>query len=124
MTKTKPKAKPGAYETGPRLTSLTEKERKLEHYKPLDDRVIVLADESMTASQGGILLPDTVQEKPQYGTVLRVGPGKLTKDGKREPLEVNVNDKVMFSRYAGTEVPGVERCFIMRADDILAVVED
>ncbi|PDO09845.1 MAG: co-chaperone GroES [Candidatus Reconcilbacillus cellulovorans] len=91
--------------------------------KPLGDRVVVepIAKEQTTAS--GIVLPDTAKEKPQEGKVLAVGSGHL-KDGNRIPLEVKEGDRVLFSKYAGTEikVDGKE-LLIMRESDILAILE-
>ncbi|WP_135554885.1 co-chaperone GroES [Paenibacillus cymbidii] len=90
--------------------------------KPLGDRVVIeaVAKEETTAS--GIVLPDTAKEKPQEGKVLAVGAGQL-KDGVRTPLEVSVGDRVLFSKYAGTEVKfeGKE-LLIMRESDILAIL--
>lgn len=91
--------------------------------KPLGDRVIVepAAKEEKTAS--GIVLPDTAKEKPQEGTVIAVGTGRL-EDGKRVPLDVQVGNKVIFSKYAGTEVKyGEKEYLIMRESDILAIIE-
>ena len=92
--------------------------------KPMNDRVLVLrvAEEQKTA--GGIIIPDTAKEKPQEGKVVSTGPGKVGDDGKRVPLEVKKGDRILFSKYAGTEikVDGVEHVF-MREDDILGVLE-
>jgi chaperonin GroES len=92
--------------------------------RPLQDRIIVerLEEESKTA--GGILIPDTAKEKPQRGKIVAVGKGKLTEDGKVLPVDVKVGDKVLFGKYAGTEikVEGVDY-LIMREDDILGVIE-
>jgi chaperonin GroES len=90
--------------------------------KPLGDRVVIeaVAREETTAS--GIVLPDTAKEKPQEGKVLAVGPGAV-KDGVRVPLDVSVGDRVIFSKYAGTEVKFEGReLMIMRESDILAVL--
>jgi len=90
--------------------------------KPLGDRVVIeaVAKEETTAS--GIVLPDTAKEKPQEGKVVAVGSGTL-KDGQRIPLEVNVGDRIIFSKYAGTEVKFEGReLLIMRESDILAVL--
>ena len=91
--------------------------------KPMNDRVLVLrvAEEQKTA--GGIIIPDTAKEKPQEGKVVSTGPGKLGEDGKRTPLEVKVGDRVLFGKYAGTEmkIDGVEHVF-MREDDILGIL--
>ncbi|MFN3534191.1 MAG: co-chaperone GroES [Desulfatiglandales bacterium] len=92
--------------------------------KPLNDRVVVLRIEEEEKTAGGIIIPDTAKEKPQQGKVIAVGPGKLNEKGERIPMDVKENDKVLFSKYAGTEVKinGVEH-LIMREDDILAIVE-
>jgi chaperonin GroES len=92
--------------------------------RPLNDRVVVLRIEEEEKTAGGIIIPDTAKEKPQQGRVIAVGPGKLNEKGERVPLDVKENDKVLFSKYAGTEVKinGVEH-LIMREDDILAIVE-
>lgn len=91
---------------------------------PLSDRVLVvrIGEEEKTA--GGIIIPDTAKEKPQEGKVVAVGPGKLDDSGKRVPLDVKKNDRVLFGKYAGTDIKidGVEH-LIMREDDILGIVE-
>jgi len=92
--------------------------------RPLHDRIIVerLEEETMTAS--GIIIPDSAQEKPQEGTVVAVGKGKVTEDGKVLALDVKVGDKVLFGKYSGTEVKLDGKEFLMmREDDILGVVE-
>lgn len=92
--------------------------------KPLGDRVIirVLEQEEKTAS--GIYLPDTAKEKPSQGEVIAVGPGKVADDGKRVALDVNAGDKIIFSKYAGTEVKFEGKNYLIVSErDILAVVE-
>ncbi len=95
------------------------------NFKPLNDRVIVepLEQEEMTAA--GIYVPETAKEKPQEGTVLAVGPGRLLDNGKRAPMEVHEGDRVLFAKYAGTEfkVNGDKRYLILGEKDILAIVE-
>ena len=92
--------------------------------RPLNDRVLVerVEEEQMTA--GGIIIPDTAKEKPQEGKIIAVGPGKIGDNGKRTPLNVKKGDKILFSKYAGTEIQidGVEQIF-MKEDDILAVLD-
>lgn len=90
--------------------------------KPLNDRVLVKRTESEERSAGGIIIPDTAKEKPQEGTVIAVGPGKLDK-GERIPLNVAVGDRVLFGKYSGTEVniAGVEHT-LLREEDIFAVL--
>lgn len=92
--------------------------------KPLNDRVLVLRIEEDEKTTGGIIIPDTAKEKPQEGKVVAVGPGKLNDEGERVALEVKENDRILFGKYAGSEVKidGVEH-IIMREDDILAIVE-
>lgn len=92
--------------------------------KPLNDRVLVLRIEEEEKTKGGIIIPDTAKEKPQEGKVIAVGPGKVTDEGKKVPLDVKKNDRILFGKYAGTEITidGVEH-LIMREDDILAVVQ-
>ena len=92
--------------------------------RPLGDRVVVrpMAREEMTKS--GIVLPDTVKEKPQEGEIIAAGPGRLDDDGEREPLDVKVGDKVLYAKYAGTEFKvDDEELLIVSQKDILAVVE-
>jgi len=92
--------------------------------KPLNDRVIVSRVEKEQKTAGGIIIPDTAKEKPQEGKIMAVGPGKLNEKGKRIPLEVKKGDRILFSKYAGTEIKidGVEHIF-MKEDDILAVLD-
>jgi len=92
--------------------------------KPLQDRVIVKRIEEEETTKGGIIIPDTAKEKPIEGEVLAVGGGKLLDTGNKQPLEVKKGDKVLFGKYAGTEiqVEGEEH-LIMREDDIIAIIE-
>jgi chaperonin GroES len=92
--------------------------------KPLNDRVLVLRIEEEDKTSGGIIIPDTAKEKPQEGKVIAVGPGKTDDQGKRIPLDIKKNDRVLFSKYAGNEIKldGVEH-LIMREDDILGIIE-
>ncbi len=93
--------------------------------KPLADRVLIKRVEEEEVKKGGIIIPDTAKEKPQKGEVIAVGPGRLDENGKRIPMEVKEGDKVLFSKYAGTEVKiGEEDYLIMREDDILAIIEE
>ncbi len=92
--------------------------------RPLQDRVIVKRLEEEEKTKGGIIIPDTAKEKPQQGEIIAVGKGKVRDDGKVSPLDVKVGDKVLFSKYAGTEVKiEGEEYLIMREDDILGVIE-
>jgi len=92
--------------------------------RPLNDRVLVVREEEEQKSAGGIIIPDTAKEKPQRGKIVAVGPGKMNDDGNRTPLEVKSGDRILFSKYAGTEikVDSVEHLF-MREDDILSILE-
>ncbi len=92
--------------------------------RPLQDRIIVERVEEETTTASGIIIPDTAKEKPQEGKVIAVGNGKKTEDGKVIPLDVKVGDKVLFGKYAGTEIKikGKEY-MMMREDDILGIVE-
>jgi len=90
---------------------------------PIGDRVVIRPVPKEEVSKGGILLPDTVKEKPQEGEIIAVGLGKLTDDGNRLPMDVVVGDKVIYSKYAGTEFKdkdGDDDLVIMRESDILA----
>lgn len=91
--------------------------------KPLGDRIIVRALEAEQQSAGGIILPDTAKEKPQQGEVLAVGPGKTLDNGKVSAVDVQVGDKVVYSKYGGTEIKvGGEDVIILRADDVLGIL--
>jgi len=89
--------------------------------QPLADRVLVKPIEREEVTKGGIVLPDTVKEKPQEGEVLAVGQGRLSEDGKRIPMDVKVGDIVIYARYGGTEVKvDDDKLMILRESDILA----
>ena len=91
--------------------------------KPMNDRVLVTRVEEEQKTAGGIIIPDTAKEKPQEGRVVAVGPGKRDDSGKRVPLDVKKGDRILFSKYAGTEIKidGEEHIF-MREDDILGIL--
>ncbi len=91
--------------------------------KPLEDRIVVQANEAETTTASGLVIPDTAKEKPQEGTVIAVGPGRWDEDGeKRIPLDVSVGDVVLYSKYGGTEVKySGEEYLILSARDVLAV---
>ncbi len=92
--------------------------------RPLQDRVIVKRIEEEEKTKGGIIIPDTAKEKPQEGRIVAVGKGKLNEDGKVIPLEVKVNDRVLFGKYSGSEINiDGEEHLIMREEDILGVIE-
>ena len=91
---------------------------------PLNDRVLVLRIDQEEKTAGGIIIPDTAKEKPQEGKVVAVGPGKLSDKGERIPLDLKESDRVLFGKYAGSDIKidGVEH-LILREDDILGVVQ-
>jgi chaperonin GroES len=92
--------------------------------RPLQDRVIVQRIEEEERTKGGIIIPDTAKEKPQEGKVIAVGKGKMNEAGKLLPLTVKEGDKILFSKYSGTEVKlNGNEYLIMREDDILGIVE-
>ncbi len=91
--------------------------------RPLHDRIIVKRTEEEEKTKGGIIIPDTAKEKPVEGKVIAIGEGRIKKDGTKIPLEVKVGDRVLFTKYGGTEVKiDGEEHLMMREDDILAVV--
>ncbi len=91
---------------------------------PLHDRVIVKPAQPEEVTKGGIIIPDTAKEKPMQGEVVAVGPGKVTDDGKTIPMQVKVGDKVLYGKYAGTEVNiDGEDYLIMRESDIFAIIK-
>jgi chaperonin GroES len=106
------------------LAKATENKASEKKLRPLGDRVVIkpTAREDMTKS--GIVLPDTAKEKPQEGVILSAGPGKIDDNGKREPMDVKVGDKVLYAKYAGTEfkIEG-DDLLIVSQKDILAIVE-
>ena len=92
--------------------------------RPLGDRVVIQPTPREEMTKSGIVLPDTAKEKPQEGKIIAAGPGRLTDEGKREPMDVKEGDKVLYAKYAGTEfkVEG-EELLIVSQKDILAIVE-
>jgi len=92
--------------------------------KPLQDRVIVKRMEEEEKTKGGIIIPDTAKEKPVEGKVIAVGSGRILENGSKVPLQVKKGDRVLFGRYAGTEIKiDGEEHLIMKEDDIVAIVE-
>jgi chaperonin GroES len=92
--------------------------------KPLEDRIVVQALEAEETTASGLVIPDTAKEKPQEGEVLAVGPGRIDDNGNRVPLDVSVGDKVIYSKYGGTEVKYAgQEYLILSARDVLAIVE-
>ena len=93
-------------------------------FRPLHDRVVVRRIQADEKTKGGIIIPDTAKEKPQEGEVVAVGKGKVGDDGKVVPLDVKKGDKILFSKYAGTEIKiDGQEILIMREDDVLGVIE-
>jgi len=93
--------------------------------KPLSDRVVVEPIEQEEKTASGIILPETAKEKPQEGTVLAVGPGRKDENGKLIPMDVKEGDRVLFAKYAGTEVklPNDRKVLVLRESDVLAIIE-
>ena len=92
--------------------------------KPLEDRVVVKPSEAEEVTASGLFIPDTAKEKPQQGTVVAVGPGRISEQGERIALDVKEGDTVVYSKYGGTEIKqGGEDYLILSARDILAIVE-
>ncbi|WP_324649642.1 co-chaperone GroES [Georgenia sp. H159] len=92
--------------------------------KPLEDRIVVQTLEAEQTTASGLVIPDTAQEKPQEGTVVATGPGRVDDNGNRVPLDVAVGDVVIYSKYGGTEVKYAgEEYLILSARDVLAVVQ-
>jgi chaperonin GroES len=124
----------GASDPSPELivpeAGFTERQRgrkkEIAHMKlrPLHDRVLVKRLEEKEVKKGGIIIPDTAKEKPQEGEVIAVGPGKVTEDGKLQPMSVKVGDKILFGKYSGSEVKlGDEELLIMRDEDVLGILQ-
>ena len=92
--------------------------------KPLEDRILVQANEAETTTASGLVIPDTAKEKPQEGTVLAVGPGRIDDKGNRIPVDVSEGDVVLYSKYGGTEVRyGGQEYLVLSARDVLAVIQ-
>ena len=91
--------------------------------KPLEDRIVIKQVEAETTTASGLVIPDTAKEKPQEGVVEAVGPGRIDDNGNRVPLDVSVGDKVLYSKYGGTEVKYAgEDYLVLSARDVLAVI--
>ena len=92
-------------------------------FAPLADRIVVKPAEAKEQMRGGIILPDSAQEKPQEGEVIAIGPGRLTDEGKRIAMDLKVGDKVLYAKYGGTEIKeGSQDYLILRESDVLAKV--
>ena len=93
-------------------------------YKPLHDRIIIQRLEEQEKTAGGIIIPDTAKEKPQQGKVIAVGTGITLKNGQTIPLQLKPGDRVLFSKYGGTEIKfGDDEYVVMREDDVLGIIE-
>jgi len=91
--------------------------------KPLEDRIVIRQVEAEQTTSSGLVIPDTAKEKPQEGEVVAVGPGRIDDNGNRVPLDVSVGDRVIYSKYGGTEVKfGTDDLLVLSARDVLAVV--
>ena len=103
--------------------SKTKKRTKID-FRPLDDRIVIQQADPEERTVGGIILPDSAQEKPQVGTVIAVGPGKLLDSGARGEMSVAVGDQVYYGKYAGTEIElDADQYIIVRENDLLAIIE-
>ena len=92
--------------------------------RPLHDRILVKREEEKESKKGGIIIPDTAKEKPQEGKVIAVGNGRVNEDGKKVPLDVKARDRILFGKYAGSEVKlDDEEYLILKEEDVLAIVE-
>jgi chaperonin GroES len=93
-------------------------------FKPLRDRVFVKFSSEEDKTAGGLFIPDSAKEKPQRGTVIAIGPGRVTEDGKRQPMDVKVEDTILFDKYSGSKIKmNDEEYLIIREEDILGIVE-
>jgi chaperonin GroES len=105
--------------------SLKQEEIPVANFRPLGDRVLVKRVKEDEKSKGGIIIPDTAQEKPQEGEVIAVGPGARDEDGERIAMDVKVGDRILFGKWSGTEVKlDGEELLIMKESDIMGVVEN
>ena len=104
------------------MATATATKRKIK-FRPTDDRVLVEPCEAEETTSGGIILPDTAREKPQRGTVIAIGPGKLLDSGKRGQMSLSVGDEVFYGKYSGTEVEfASDKYVVLREGDVLAVM--
>jgi chaperonin GroES len=94
-------------------------------FKPLKDRVFVKYTSEEEKTSGGLYIPDTAKEKPQKGVIVAVGSGKVTDDGKKQPMEVKVGDTILFDKYSGSKIKiDNEEYLIIREEDILGIIEN
>lgn len=93
-------------------------------FQPTEDRVLIEPHDAEETTSGGIILPDAAREKPQRGTIIAVGPGKLLKNGKRSEMELKIGDDVFYGKYSGTEVEfGTDKYVVIRESDVLGVMD-
>lgn len=105
-------------------TATASKKKTKVNFRPTDDRVLLQPCEAEQKTAGGIILPDAAQEKPQRGTVVGVGPGKMLKSGKRGEMSLAIGDEVFYGRYSGTEVEfDAGNMVVVRESDVLAVID-
>ncbi len=105
-------------------TASASRTRARVKFRPTEDRVLIEPSEATETTAGGIILPDTAKEKPQRGTIIAVGPGKLLDSGKRGELSVDIGDEVFYGKYSGTEIDfGSDKYVVLRETDILAIVD-
>lgn len=103
----------------------TAEKAKMKKFKPLNDKLIVEKAEVEEKTEGGIYLPSTSQERPLEGKVIAVGPGAMNEKGERQPMQIKEGDKVLYSKYSGTEVKAAGKEFLIISEkDILAIIED
>lgn len=107
------------------MATATKSKEKTKTYRPMDDRVLILPTPSEEKTASGVFLPEGAKEKPMTGTIVATGPGKYADDGTRQPLTVKKGDKVVYGKYAGTEIEiGGTKHLIVKESELLAVVED
>ena len=95
----------------------------MRNFEPMGDRILVKPSDQEEVSKGGIILPDTAREKPQEGEIMAVGPGRLTDEGKRVPLDLKKGDKVLYAKYGGTEVKEEDEEYLILSErDVLAKI--
>jgi chaperonin GroES len=121
-----PRATTAAPARNPRRFHITNTEggRDSMKVRPLHDRILVKREEESEEKVGGIIIPDTAKEKPQRGKIVAAGAGKVNEDGKRQPLDVKLGDRILFGKYSGSEVKiDGEEYLILREEDVLAILE-
>lgn len=105
-------------------TATATKSKTKIRFQPTEDRVLIEPLDAEETTAGGIILPDTAKEKPQRGTVIAVGPGKMLKNGKRAEMELKIGDEVFYGKYSGTEIEfGSDKYVVTRESDVLGVVD-